>query len=214
MAIYTPRGLKIRIAVPYAFGLMARLHPKVTPFKILKTTEGIESIPGMLAFIAGMIAFAIHLPPFQITLVVATIQLVGKLINFFGFYIIPGLVGLGTLFSYISGYGIYLIIVIITGFVLGGWQAVVAFFVGKIIATVGAQVVEYWQTNRYHKLTGHPFTGSEVNFFNAYRLNALQIGITTDIGLDDDEIKEDYWESTFQQFAQEWPEVVQRFTED
>jgi len=107
MAIYTPRGLKIRIAVPYAFGLMARLHPKVTPFRILKTTEGIESLPGMLAFIAGIIAFALHLPPLQIVLIVAAIQLVGKLINAFGLYIVPGLVNLGTLFSYISGYGIY-----------------------------------------------------------------------------------------------------------
>jgi hypothetical protein len=214
MAIYTPRGLKIRITVPYAFGLMARLYPKVTPFRILKTTEGIESLPGMLAFLAGIIAFVIHLSPLNIALVVAAIQLLGELINAFGLYVVPGLVGLGTLFSYMSGYGIFLIIVIITGFVLGGWQAVVAFFVGKIIAAVIGQVLEYWQINRYHKLTGHPFTGSEISFINAYRLHASQIGITIDISLDDDEIKEDYWKSTFQQFALEWPMVVQRFTED
>lgn len=112
----------------------------------------------MLAFIAGMVSFALHLPPLQIALIVAAIQLMGKLINAFGLYIVPGLVGLGTLFSYISGYGIYLIIVIITGFVLGGWQAVVAFFVEKIIASLVGQVLEYWQTSRYHKLTGHHFT--------------------------------------------------------
>lgn len=131
MAIYTPRGLKIRIAVPYAFGLMARLHPKVTPFRILKTTEGIESLPGMFAFVAGLVAFGLHLPPTQIALIVGICQLAGALINALGLYIIPGLVGLGTLYSYISGYGIYLIAVVITGFLLGGWQAVVAFFVGK-----------------------------------------------------------------------------------
>ncbi len=214
MAIYTPRGLKIRIAIPYAFGLMARLHPKVTPFRILKTTEGIESLPGMLAFIAGMIAFSIHLPPLQIALVVAASQILGALINAFGLFIIPGLVGLGTLFSYISGYGIYLIAVIISGFVLGGWQAVAAFFVGKIIAAIVNQVLEFWQTSRYHKMTGHPFTGSEVSFFNAYRLHASRIGVTTDIDLSDDEMEEDHWGSTFQRFAMEWPEVVQRFTTD
>lgn len=107
MTIYTPRGLKIRIAVPYAFGLMARLYPKVSPFRILKTTEGIEILPGMLAFISGMIGFAIHLSPFQIALVVATSQIIGALINFIGLIMIPGLVGLSTLFSYMSGYGIH-----------------------------------------------------------------------------------------------------------
>lgn len=214
MAIYTPRGLKIRIAVPYAFGLMARLHPEVTPFRILKTTEGIESLPGMIAFIAGMIAFAIHLSPLQIALVVAACQLVGALINAFGLYVVPGLVGLGTLYSYVSGYGIYIIAVIIAGFVLRGWQAVVAFFVGKIIAAAVGQVLEYWQTSRYHKLKGYPFTGSEVSFFNAYRLHASRIDVTTNIDLSDNEMEEDYWGTTFKRFAMEWPEVVQRFTSD
>ncbi|HNZ31579.1 MAG TPA: hypothetical protein PKJ25_05735 [Smithellaceae bacterium] len=214
MAIYTPRGLKIRIAVPYAFGLMARLDPKVTPFRILKTTEGIESLPGMLAFIAGVIAFFLHLPPFQIALVVAVSQLVGKLINAFGLYIVPGLVECGTFYSYLSGYGIFLIVVIIAGFLLGGWQAVVAFFVGKIIASLAGQVLEFWQASRYHNLTGHPFTGSEVSFFNAYRHHASRIGEKTNIDLSDSEMEEDHWGETFQRFAMEWPEVVQRFTTD
>ena len=81
MAIYTPRGVKIRTSVPYAFGLMARLNPKVTPFRILKTTEGIESLPGMLAFIAGMVGFSMHLPPLQIALVIAACQLAGALME-------------------------------------------------------------------------------------------------------------------------------------
>jgi hypothetical protein len=214
MAIYTPRGLKIRIAVPYAFGLMARLHPKVTPFRILKTTEGIESLPGMFAFVAGLVAFSLHLPPTQIALIVGICQLAGAVINALGLYIIPGLVGLGTLYSYISGYGIYLIAVIITGFLLGGWQAVAAFFVGKIIASIIGQVLEFWQTRRYHKMTGHAFTGSEVSFFNAYRLHASRIDVTTDIDLSDRELEEENWGATFQRFAMEWPEVVQRFTTD
>ena len=103
---------------------------------------------------------------------------------------------------------------IITGFVLGGWQAVVAFFAGKIIAALVGQVLEFWQTSRYHKLTGHPFTGSEVSFFNAYRLHASRIDVTTNINLSDEEMEEDHWGTTFQQLAMEWPEVVQRFTTD
>ena len=197
MSIYTPRGLKIRIDVPYAFGLMARLHPKVTSFRILKTTEGIESLPGMFAFTAGMVGFVLHLPPLHIGIVIAVCQLAGALINVFGLYIVPGLVGLGTLYSYPAGYGIYFIIVIITGFVLGGWQAVLAFFLGKLVAALVSQAFEFLQANRYHKLTGHAFTGSEVSFFNAYRLHASRIGLTTDIDLSDDEMEESHWGDTF-----------------
>ena len=212
MSIYTPRGLKLSIDFPYAFGLMARLQPQVTPFRILRTTEGIESLPGMFAFIAGITSFAIHLPPFQIALVVAASQMAGTLISAVSLSIVPGLVRLGTLYSYASGYGIYLIVTIIAGFVLGGWQAVAAFFVGKIIASAGGHLLEFWQTSRYYKLTGHPFTRSEVSFFNAYRFHASRIYVTTDIDLSDDELKEDHWGDIFQRFAMEWPEAVQGFT--
>lgn len=187
MAIYTPRGLKIRIDIPYAFGLMARLHPKVTSFKILKTTEGIESLPGMLAFIAGMIGFGLHISPLHICIVVAACQIAGTLINVFGLFIGPGLVGLGTLYSYLTGYGIYFIAVIITGFVLEGWQVVIAFFGGKLVAVVIGQLLEFWRTKLYQKLTGHALTGAEVNFFNAYRLHASRLGVTTDIDLSESE---------------------------
>jgi len=214
MAIYTPRGLKVRIAVPYAFGLMARLHPKVSAFRVLKTTEAIENVPGMLAFIAGLAAFAMRLAPFQIGLVVAGAEMAGVLINTYGFYIIPGLVGLCTLYSYFVGYGIYFIAALLIGFTLGGWQAAVAFLVAKIVAGVVGLMVEFWRTRRYHKLTGHAFTGSEVSFFNAYRLHASRNGVTTDIDLSDEELEEDSWAATFELFAMERPEAVRRFTID
>ena len=212
MTIYTPRGLKIRLTVPYAFGLMARLDPKVTPFKILKTAEGIDSLSGMLGFIVGMIVFAIHLQPLQIALIVAISQFAGTIINTFSLYIIPGLIGLSTLFSYISGYGIYLVVVIIAGFFLGGWEVIVAFFLGKIIAVTLGLVVEHLQTRHVYKLTGYPFTASERIFFNAYRFHASRIGITTDVSLNDDELDENYWKATFHKFSLEWPEVVKKFT--
>lgn len=81
MPIYTPRGIKIRIAVSYAFGLMTRLYPEVSPFRILKTTEGIESLPAMFAIISGIIGFLMQLPPLQIGLAAGIAQLLGVLIN-------------------------------------------------------------------------------------------------------------------------------------
>jgi len=214
MAIYTPRGLKVRIAVPYAFGLMARLSPKVSPFRILKTTEGIESLPGMLAFVAGLIAFTMHLSPLKVGILVAVLQLLGIFLNLFGFYVVPGLVALATLYSYLAGYGVFFITVVAVGFLTVGWRGVLAFFIGRLMAGGTSMILDVWQTSRYHKLTGHAFTSSEVHFFNAYRLHASRIGVTTDIDLSDSELQENHWGPTFNTFAAEWPEVVQRFTVD
>ncbi|MFA7235712.1 MAG: hypothetical protein WC058_02515 [Phycisphaeraceae bacterium] len=161
-----------------------------------------------------MIAFGMRLSPLQVGLVVGGTHLAGVLINVCGLYVIPGLVVLGTLYSYIAGYGIFFVAVIIAGLALGGWQSALAFFLAKLAAIVVAQVIDFWQISRYHKLTGHVFTGSEVSFFNAYRLHASRIGATTDIDLSDVELEEDHWGETFTLFAMQWPEVVRRFTAD
>lgn len=57
MAIYTPRGLKIRLSIQYCFTLLARLYPEVDPYTVLKTTEGLEFIPSFLAVLASLICF-------------------------------------------------------------------------------------------------------------------------------------------------------------
>lgn len=49
MAIYTPRGMEIRLPVGYALALMTRLHPEVDPFDVLTTAEGIDQINSLLA---------------------------------------------------------------------------------------------------------------------------------------------------------------------
>ena len=59
MAIYTPRGLAINLPVSYSFALMKRLHPTVDAFKVLKTTEGLESIPAVLTFVTGIACFSL-----------------------------------------------------------------------------------------------------------------------------------------------------------
>ena len=40
--------------------LLARLYPRVDAFRVLKTTEGIELIPSLLAFCTAMVCFGLH----------------------------------------------------------------------------------------------------------------------------------------------------------
>lgn len=143
MAIFTPRGLKIRLPLDYAFALIARLYPKVDAFKVLKTTEGLEAIPSLITFTTGLICFYLRLPLFEIGLYVFIASMAGFLITSFGLYIIPGLVRLGTFYSYISGFGILLVLLAVYGFITIGWQSVVVFFVVKFLAGIIKMAIEW-----------------------------------------------------------------------
>ena len=141
-------------------------------------------------------------------------NLVAAIINLRGFYFIPGLIAVGTLYSYVSGFGIILIVLGVFGFFVAGWQSVVAFFVAKFLAWGVAQVLEFIDTKRMFKLSGYPFTASEKYFFNAYRLHASKLGVTTDIEVSEEEAKEDNWRDAFADLASKCPQVVARFTRD
>jgi len=214
MAIYTPRGLKIRLEMNYAFALMARLYPKVDAFKILKTTEGLESIPGMFAFLVGILSFYSGFDPYEIGLYTLIASVAGIIITTFGIFIISGLPKLGTLYSYISGFGILLVVLVVYGFISVGWQGVLAFFIGKLVAGIIHLGIEFWNSRRIHSTIGYALTGSEVNFFNAYRLHASALGKSTDITVSDEELKEENWKECLEDLATKWPEVVRRFTPD
>jgi hypothetical protein len=87
MAIYTPRGLKIRIDIPTSFGLMARLYPDVSPKRILHTTEAIDATGSALGFFTAIICFSLHLSPEYITIFTLIAFMAGLLITELGIII-------------------------------------------------------------------------------------------------------------------------------
>lgn len=211
MAIYTPRGLKIRLSIGHAFGLMARLYPKVDAFKVLKTTEGLEVIPAALAFVTGMLSFFYGVDALQVGLCVFVVSVFGKVVTGFGLYVIPGLPTLGMPYSYTSGLGILLIVTVYGSF-SAGRSGVTAFFIGYILAEFINAIFHQWNGKRIYPSSGIP--GSEINFFIAYRTHASRVGCTTDIALSDAEREEANWSACFEDLAEKWPEVVRRFTYD
>lgn len=214
MAIFTPRGLKIRLPFDYAFALMARLYPEVSVFKILKTTEGIEFISSLLMFVTSIVCFYFRMSLFSISLYVFIASIIGFLISSLGIFVIPGLVRLATFYSYLSGYGIYLVFIIFYGFTRVGWQGVAAYFIAQILAGIVKMVLEAKQMKKIHSGTGIAFTTSEKNFVNAYRLHADKLGKTTNTTVSDEELKEENWMPVFKDFATKWPEIARRFTID
>lgn len=212
MAIYTPRGLKIRLPLDYTFALLARLYPRVDAFRVLKTTEGIESIPSLLAFCTAMVCFGLHTTPFIVGLAVTIAVTFGTLLTSRGLFIIPGFVALGTLYSYLAGYFIYFTAIIVVGYITTGIGGVAAYFAARVIAFIIQQVFEFSDTKAAFAATGMPLTAAEKNFINAYRLHASRIGETIDVEVSDDELDESNWSEVFGDLAYKWPQVVQRFT--
>ena len=213
MAIYTPRGLKIRLPLNYAFALIARLYPKVDAFKVLQTTEALENIPAVLSVIIGFVCFYLQLSFFKIGLYVFLGTFAGFLLTTFGLYVIPGLVSLGRIYSNLFVSSILYIILVVYGFINVGWMSIIIFFIGKIVAEIPRQIIELIQTRTIYKKIEHVLTLSERNFLNAYRLHAVKLNKTTDVGVSDNELNEENWKPVYEDLAYKWPEVVRRFTE-
>ena len=212
MAIFTPRGLKIRLATDVAFTYIARLHPKFTAFQVLKTVEGIELIPSCLAFFTGLYVFLNYFSPSEIAIYVGIASLIGGLITTFGLFLLPFLVRFITGLSYLKGYGIFSIAIIITGLLTVGWKGTLFYFIGRYVAKFIIYIIDTWQMIITSKKTGSVLTASERNFFNAYRLHATRIGVTTSLKLEKGEIESGKWELPFNILQLKWPDVVARFT--
>lgn len=205
MAVFTPRGLKIRFEVNYCFALLARLYPKISPYKVLRLTEGLESIPGFLAVLTGLVCFLFHVEPLKIGFWVCSISIIGYLITVTGFYVFPGLPFLSTLYSTFTGFGIYYILIAIIGFFLVGWKGVIAFFIGRAIAGLLNTVYGSVESSRVHKEIGFILCSSERNFVNAYRIYASKIGKSTDVEVSENELNKENWKETFGSYMLQCP---------
>ncbi len=213
MSFMTPRGLKIRIEIPYAFALMARLAPKRSAFRVLKTVEGLEQIPPIFGFIA---AFYVLLTSPAIFLLIYSIvigRVIGTLIIWFGLFIIPGLTQIATIVSYLSGYGILLTISVVTSFLIIGWQGVLALIGGWLISMLASGIIQWTIGWVRSKQIGQPITQSEINFFNAYRLHADACGVTPDLVLSQEEEQSGKWLACLEEYASNYPQAVSRFAD-
>ncbi|MFQ5464216.1 MAG: hypothetical protein ACE5E5_16510 [Phycisphaerae bacterium] len=218
MSLMTPRGLKIRLELPWAFTLLGRLWKvdcRTDAFRVLKTCEGIESMPSFLSWLLGLaVAFYPGRPEWAIIVAIAGARIAGQLLMDLGRFDVLrplGLLWLGTVWSYIAGWGLIHIPAIITLLLVFGWKDAGCWIAGHVAAVVLAAAIGFYFTKRYFRSTGFPFTSSETNFFSAYRLHADRLGLTRDIEVNDDEMETGLWEECLEDYARKYPEAVARF---
>ena len=205
MAVYTPRGLKIRLSIQHCFTLIARLRPNIDAFKLLQRIEGMDDIINFIPFVMGVICFIFKLEYLYIGLYVMLAVLLANLINLYGLYIIPGLIKASLGFSYFSGYYLHYVVLAILGFVMMGWRGIVAFVLGRIIGGfiffTFNMVYSKHQFNKY----GVHFGITEREFFNAYRMYASKFNVTTNIDLSNEEMESEDWNEAFYEYMQKCP---------
>jgi hypothetical protein len=216
MAIYTPRGLKIRLGQPYTFALMARVFPKVDAFRVLQLTEEVENLASLATFIAGLVVFGFRLDPLTIGIVIGATWFSFKMSHLFGLFIPPfkSLLPLSRVYSWFAGYGVFLIGLLVFGFIMVGWQGLAAFAVARILASWLAGAIDLAYGRYAFKKTGIAFTASERSFFHAYRLSADQVGASRSLEVSEKEMEPDNWQEVFTDLMMKWPVVVSRFTPD
>ncbi len=209
----TPRGLKIRVEIPYAFGLMGRLAPARDAYRILKTTEGLEHIPSTLGLCAGL--YVLLTTPAILPLIYAVVigRILGKLLLWFGLFIVPGLIQLTTIVSFVSGYGLVLVPSGILCFLIIGWQGLLAFAGAWVVSMIIGGLIDWMLAWRRSKRLGQAISLSEINFFNAYRLHADSCGVTSDIVLPESEAQSGKWLECLEEYAKNYPKAVARFGE-
>jgi hypothetical protein len=216
MAIYTPRGLKIRLGRAYAFALMARLFPRVDAFRVLQLTEEVENMASLATFIAGMVAFAMRLDPLMIAVVVGATSFAFKMAHFLGLFIAPFrlILPLSRVYSLGAGYGVFFIGLLVFGLFTIGWKGVLAYVMGRIAAGALAGAIDLAYAKVVFDRTGISLTASERSFFHAYRLSADRIGATRSLEVSEEEMEPENWQAVFADLMVKWPVVVSRFTPD
>ena len=216
MALFTPRGLKLVLPRSYAFALMARVYPQTNAFRVLQLTEEVENLSGLASFLAAVVAFALHLEPLQIGLAVFVTRLAFFLVHLSGFFAPPFtlLLPVSRIYSFLSGYGVLLVALLVFGFLATGWQGVLAFVLARLTSGIVFYLAELLYGRFVFRKTGIAVLGSERSFFHAFRLEANRHGVSTELTVSDAEVEPSNWEPVLQDLAVKWPAVVSRFTED
>lgn len=212
METYTPRGLKIRIPVQYSFSLMSRLFPTVTPFTVLKTTEGIDLLSNLLAVIATIIII-FKFPNESLiykAIGILAAYYIGYLMQITGIFFIPYIIRLSELYSYINGFGIVTVILGICGYFKMGLSDTIIIIILLFVPHITDWIIDMARAI-WCKAKDRPYlTMSELDFLNAYKMHAAAIGANVDTFVSEEEMQSGEWKKPYAWLQINWPQITNK----
>ncbi len=216
MALFTPRGLKLRFSKEYAFGLMARLYPQTDAFRVLQRTEEIDHLSSMSAIIAALVSILLFDDPLMIGFIIGLTTILVGIIHVTGFLVTPItlLLPIAKIYNRITGYGIFIIGTLFYAWSVLSWDGVIALVSGRIFGgIVYSGLSNIWARNIF-KQTEMVFTASERSFFHAYRFEAKKLNKSLSVDVSDEELLPEHWLETYFDLTDKWPAVTDRFTDN
>jgi hypothetical protein len=181
-AIFTPRGLHVRLPAHVAFGLMAQLRPEVRPAEVLATTEAIEFTPTAFSKLLALLGFALQLAPAAIGAVTVFGRVAPNLLALAGLTRGgPGWTALGRLYRPVAGHGLSLVVVAALGALLDGPVAAVGFLAGTLVGGLVNMLVDFLLIRRPDPRLRQPLSSTERFFLDALRLHAARSGRSLDL---------------------------------
>lgn len=210
----TPRGLKIRIDIPTGFTLLSRLwenDPKTDAFRVLKTSEGLESIP----FFAGFHR-CFHWSVLRLSILACSCWSCHRQRAWYIAYYVWRIC-----YTWPPHYCHLVELDVRLWATYRCWPRICLGIEGVGVCGLDRRSIYRFRNfecihpmapnDVLQKKVGVPFTQSEINFFNAYRLHADRLGISHSIEVSEDEIQSGGWQRCLEDFASKYPEAVARF---
>lgn len=175
-AIFTPRGIKVRLPTDVAFGLMAQLRPAVRPTAVLETVEAIELTPTAASKLVALLCFLFQLPPIPTAVACCLARVVPNLASLAGFTSDPGLNTIGRWYRPIAGRAISLVIVAVIGILIAGPIVAAAFVIGTSVGGAINMLIDFLLMRRMDPVLAQPLSSSERGFLQALQWHAARTG--------------------------------------
>jgi hypothetical protein len=205
-AIFTPRGLHVRLPTHVAFALMAQLRPKVRPSKVLATTEAIEFTPTALSKLLALAGFALQLTPAAVAVLCALGRIVPNLVALAGVPRGSGWTALGRLYRPLAGYGLTLVAVAALGALIAGPFAAVGFLIGTLVGGIVNMLVDFLLMRRADPRFRQPLSSTERFFLDALRLHAAGSAQRLDLEQLPVTAEDGPWRAALTDYAAEYPD--------
>ena len=237
--IQTPRRFAIFIPRDYAFALMHRIFPFVEAFRVLQDTQGLIRTHSATAFLTGVVCFVLRCSPIEIAAWTIGIPLAFLALRYYGILCRPLSLWALVLFSQLTGYGLFFLLIIIFGLIFVGIWEVVAFFVARLVLEVITIILDqvrgrifvrrfrfdFGESEAYDKIEHllpvkdkffmprrpYHFYALGFDFFHVFQYHASRIGVSQSLEVSANELDESNWEPTWSEFALKWPELAARY---
>lgn len=206
MAIYTPRGLKIRLDPELVFTYTTRVRGKYNSAEVLMMVEGLELLPSLFVYTVAIVCFALRLDPLVIAAIIA--------VSCVAFNLASGALGafLGPkVLLWMSKYvreTIIFIVLAIDGYFTVGWEGLLYSFAGLVVGIIVNLVFNHLQTRQMMDDFGFPFTKSERLFFKAFVICARKAGVSSSLSISEEEKQSARWYASYTLYQMAFPQLA------